>query len=100
MFPQRNQDGILSMPAVARSESAPFGQNLRWRSLFVAAVALFLAIRPGSAQTISSTLLGTVTDPSGTVVPKANVVAINESTNDERSTTTDGSGNFSFPSLL
>ena len=70
------------------------------KSLSPAAIFILLAAAPGWAQTISSTLLGTVTDPSGTLVPKASVVAINESTNEERTTTTDGAGDFSFPSLL
>jgi len=52
------------------------------------------------AQTISGTLLGTVTDPSGTVVPKATVIAVNENTDEQRSATTDASGGFSFASLL
>ena len=52
------------------------------------------------AQTISSTLLGSVTDPSGTFIPGAGVTAINESTGDQRPGTTDSTGGFSFPSLL
>src|SRR5262245_7163654 len=52
------------------------------------------------AQTISSTLLGTVTDPSGNVVPKATVTVIHESTGDTRTTITDAVGGFAFPSIL
>ena len=68
-------------------------------SLLVASLAILL-VAPGQAQTISSTILGTVTDPSGTVVPKANVVVTNANTGDQRSSTTDGSGGFSFVSML
>lgn len=52
------------------------------------------------AQTISSTLLGTVTDPSGSAIAGANVTARNEDTGDQRSTTTDSTDSFIFPSLL
>jgi hypothetical protein len=62
-------------------------------------VALFFAVA-GHAQTISGTLLGTVTDPSGNVIPRANVFAISESTGDQRTAVTDPTGSFSFPSLL
>src|SRR5438046_2534255 len=74
--------------------------SLRLR-LPVALLITFLLIPAiGPAQTISSTLLGTVTDRSGNVVPRASVVVTNESTGDQRSTTTDATGGFNFPSLL
>ena len=67
----------------------------------VLAAVLSLVTGPGLlAQTISSTLLGTVTDPSGKAIPAATVTAINENTRDQRSTATDGNGSFTFPSLL
>ena len=65
------------------------------------AVILTLVFGSGLlAQTISSTLLGTVIDPSGKAIPAATVTAINENTRDRRLTTTDGNGGFIFPSLL
>src|SRR5437879_4606563 len=69
-------------------------------NLPVVLVTVLLAAASAQAQTISSTLLGTVTDPSGNVIPKATVVVTNESTGDQRSTTTDAAGSFIFPSLL
>src|SRR5438445_13626186 len=62
--------------------------------------AILLVATSGQSQTISSTLLGTVSDPSGNVVPRAVVVVINESTGDRRSSVTDVTGGFIFPSLL
>src|SRR6266853_5764021 len=62
--------------------------------------AVLLVATSGQSQTISSTLLGTVTDPSGNVIPRAAVVVTNESTGDQRSSTTDATGGFNFPSLL
>ena len=52
-----------------------------------------------SAQTFRGTILGTVTDPNGAVVPGAKVTVKNTSTGLERSTTTDDAGNYSVPEL-
>ena len=64
------------------------------------AIALVLAGATAWAQTISSTVLGTVTDPSGNVVVGAAVTLINEGTGDQRTGKTDATGGFSFPSIL
>ena len=50
------------------------------------------------AQSTSS-LNGTVTDPTGAAVPNAQVVAKNQATGVETKTATDGAGAFLFPSL-
>ena len=47
------------------------------------------------AQT-TGTISGTVTDPSGAVVPKAKVVLKNQSSGDARQTVSNGEGAFSF----
>ncbi|HXG92320.1 MAG TPA: TonB-dependent receptor [Blastocatellia bacterium] len=52
-----------------------------------------------SAQTFRGTILGTVTDQQGAVVLGATVTAKNLDTGIERSTVTDGSGNYSIPEL-
>ena len=52
-----------------------------------------------SAQTFRGTILGTVTDPNGAVVPGAKVTVKNTSTGLERSTTTDDDGNYTVPEL-
>src|SRR5438046_10303469 len=62
--------------------------------------AILLVATSGQSQTISSTLLGTVSDPSGNVVPRAVVVVTNESTGDQRWSVTDATGGYNFPSLL
>src|SRR5262245_58332404 len=61
---------------------------------------LLIIVVGAQAQTISGTLLGTVTDPTGNVIPKATVVVTHENTGDQRTSTTDAIGSFSFPSLL
>ena len=51
------------------------------------------------AQAITAKVLGTVTDPSGAAIPKADVTITNADTNVARKTTTDSSGNYEFPFL-
>jgi len=51
------------------------------------------------SQSVSGTLLGTVTDSSGAVVPNARVQIIETNTNISHSTLSNESGNFSFPDL-
>ena len=50
------------------------------------------------AQSTSS-LTGLVTDPSGGVVPGAEIVAVNSDTNQKRTATTDSQGRYSFPQM-
>jgi hypothetical protein len=57
-----------------------------------------LAIQ-GSAQVNTASLTGLVTDPTGAVIPNASVMAKNNATTREQSTTTDSSGYYTFASL-
>jgi hypothetical protein len=64
------------------------------------AVALLLTLAAAaSAQTFRGTILGTVTDPNGAVVPAATVTAKNIGTAIERTTTSDEDGNYSLAEL-
>ena len=66
------------------------------------ALALFtflLIVRLSHGQTFTGTILGTVSDSSGAIIPNVRVVATNESTNVQQSTTTNGSGYFEIPAL-
>ncbi len=58
-----------------------------------------LADANSSAQTFRGTRLGTVTDPSGAVLPGAKVTAKNTGTGLERSTETSADGSYSLPEL-
>lgn len=70
-----------------------------WRGLI--ATAFFLLIVSSAwAQSSTGTILGTVTDPTDNVIPGAEVTATHEGTGESRVLSTDGSGNFIFPSLL
>jgi hypothetical protein len=65
----------------------------------VALLCCALAVRPALAVGPTGKIVGTVTDSTGAPVAGAKVSAINEATNETRSYTTDGSGNFTFPVL-
>ena len=61
-------------------------------------ILLVLALASLQAQSTSS-LTGLVTDPSGGVVPGAEIVAVNSETNQKRTATTDSQGRYSFPQM-
>ncbi len=68
-------------------------------SLAAALVLMVTLASHTSAQTFRGTILGTVTDPNGAVVPGANVTARNVGTGIERSTVSDEFGNYSITEL-
>ena len=51
------------------------------------------------AQAVSGTIVGTVVDQSGAVVPNAQVTIVLTGQNDEHNTVTNESGNFTWPNL-
>lgn len=66
----------------------------------VALTAILLLLAPSAtAQFITGSLSGTVRDPSGAFVPKANVSLITQATNDIRTTVTNGAGYFTFAGI-
>src|SRR5262245_9886813 len=71
------------------------------RSQVLGALCLvMLAAVPASwAQTVSGTILGSVTDPSGAVISNAKVTLVNEGTGLTRTVTTDTNGEYVAPSL-
>ena len=68
------------------------------RSLSILAVVLFLTCAL-SAQTYRGSIRGTVTDPSGAVVPNAKVTAKNQATGLAREVTTNGEGSYVLAEL-
>lgn len=63
----------------------------------VALAMILLLLTPAAfAQFITGSLSGTVRDPSGAFVPKADVTLINQATNDRRATVTNSAGYFTF----
>jgi hypothetical protein len=72
----------------------------RIRSLFLLIVMIAAAAAPAAvAQSVSGTILGTVTDPSGAIVANAKVTVINEGTGLTRTVTSDANGDYVVPSI-
>jgi outer membrane receptor protein involved in Fe transport len=73
---------------------------LKTTTRVAALMVLLMALTSHSfGQTFRGTILGTVTDPNGAVIPNATVTAKNVGTGIERSTTTDDFGNYTIPEL-
>lgn len=74
---------------------------LKLASLVLGSLVLIaLFSMAGFGQNISSgSVIGTVTDPSGAVVPDASVIATNTATNTQSKTTTNSAGHYAFPNL-
>jgi hypothetical protein len=67
---------------------------------FVFYVSLFLLFSSSSyAQTVTGTILGTIRDPSGAVLPRVNIVVTNVETNITSSFVTDDTGGYVVPLL-
>src|SRR5215471_5264196 len=67
--------------------------------VLVIAVAIIVSARPAAAQVLYGSILGTVTDQSGAVVPKAHVTVFDPATHETREALTDEAGRYSFPDL-
>ena len=72
----------------------------RWGSLIIlVALALVLIVTPLCAQTITGTISGVVSDPTGAVVPQATVTITNHATGLSRTVTTNDMGEYTAPDL-
>src|ERR1700761_3898317 len=68
--------------------------------LFAAAVSSALLVAPAFPQaTTSGSLAGTVTDPSGSVIPHATLTLTEPGTGAHFAQTTNSEGSYTFPSL-
>jgi hypothetical protein len=76
-----------------------FGQFLGHTFLAVAIWALCVLAGPAAAQNAQGTILGHVTDPSGAVIPGAQVTVTNKDTGVATAVTTNGTGDFTVPAL-
>lgn len=73
---------------------------MSWRSVFVSIAILTLAVgAPARAQVTTATILGTVTDESGGVLPGVTVTATQTATGQVFTVVTDGSGRYRVPQL-
>jgi hypothetical protein len=67
------------------------------------AIGIFMMVypaRPASGQVLYGSMVGTLTDQTGAVVPKATVTVTNASTGLSRQATTNDTGYYSIPNLL
>ena len=72
----------------------------RWPEVFTALLSLSLLLAmPSVAQTFRGSINGTITDPSGAVVPGAKVTATDVATGVVRDTVSSGAGEFLFNDL-
>src|SRR5579864_7393036 len=65
----------------------------------VAALGVLLLCSLANAQSTFGTVLGTVKDPSGSVIPKAKIQLINTGTNALRETETNSNGTYQFNNI-
>ena len=66
-----------------------------------ALILLFLAFAaPALRAQTTAQISGTITDPTGAVIPGASIHLINQATNDTRATVSNSAGAFTLPSLL
>src|SRR6185437_10884612 len=80
-------------------DSKSFGTFIGHAILAVAVWALCALALPASAQNAQGTILGHVTDPSGAVIPGAQVTVTNKDTGVATHVTTNGTGDFTVPAL-
>jgi outer membrane receptor protein involved in Fe transport len=101
--PKLKEATPVSEPTHELQTAAPRRPQPRLRTtpaaFLLAALLALVAPAAASAQTFRGTILGTVTDPQGAVVPSAAVTARNTGTGLERTTTTDGEGNYVIAEL-
>ncbi len=69
------------------------------RSICVLCALLLLTAGFGFSQAVNGTLLGTVTDSSGAIIPNAKVTVTEVNTGVNRSGQTNESGNYTFPDM-
>ena len=83
-------------------KSAKKSSSFRFFCLGVVALAAIAATAPAAiaqTQITTGTIRGTVSDPSGAIVPGASISILNLDTNLERNTTSDDNGRFVAPQL-
>ena len=94
--------GLARTKSIGLSIRTIFSSRRSSVSLLAVFLVLSLLLSPatGFAQADTSSLSGTITDPSGAVLPNAKVTAHNEATGQDRSVTTSASGSYTIPNLV
>src|SRR5262245_35149296 len=94
-----DQQFVPRLPPTSGSNHSMREKPMTKLSLSIPIITLALAIS-AQAQITTGALSGSVTDPSGQVVPRASVKLSNELTGEERTTQTNDFGDFGFPALV
>src|SRR5215510_13488318 len=79
--------------------SAGSEPGLLWMAAMSIGLLMLFGVNAGAQQT-TATLVGTLTDPNGSVVTKAEIKVINLATGASREVISDESGNYSFSFLV
>src|ERR1700736_5099541 len=84
------------------TKNCVFARRQRALALVLSSVwGMFLSIPVATAQTSTSgTVLGTISDPTGAVVPKAEVQLVNVETNATATQITNDAGGYAFPNVV
>ena len=90
----------LNMKQVQPLAASPLSAKMRaGLSLAIALIAVLFTTAPFHGQTVSGTVTGTITDPSGAIVPNVAVKVTNTDTHQVRTGATNSTGFFSIPAL-
>jgi len=76
------------------------GYTARVLGLLLLTLLFCAATRPAAAQDLYGSVIGTISDPSGAVIPGATVTLTSKMTGSERSDKTDEGGRYSFVNVL
>ncbi|HLG95109.1 MAG TPA: carboxypeptidase regulatory-like domain-containing protein [Bryobacteraceae bacterium] len=94
-----NGMGPIVSAAGEYQEEGMFRSRWFFGAVIVSILALCLFITPATFAQSTASITGTVTDPTGAIVPNATVTVRNQATGEERTTQTDSAGNYQVPSL-
>lgn len=72
----------------------------RFLGFLLIAFVCTVSLRPGSAQVLYGSVVGTVTDPSGAVIPGASITLTNKDTGSSRDDKADEGGRYSFVNVM
>jgi hypothetical protein len=100
------QKWALGWSSVVKKDHYFQGECMNWKRFFVAMFALLAAMSIGSTRLVAQTTVsqgsiqGTITDPTGAIVPNAKITFTNKATGDTTSVTSNGSGLYNSGGLL
>jgi hypothetical protein len=94
----KNETELIIRRTKVTNNSVQVRRSSSCRLCLLAAALAFFSVR-GWSQTHLATVSGTITDPSGAVVPSVSVTIVSQGTGLKRSALTDSSGEYRFAGL-